>query len=41
LAFCFWSQAIIAATKGYRSDLTNLAVGRYHALARGINNNKK
>jgi hypothetical protein len=36
-------QAVLAATKGshYRGDLANLAVARYHALARGINNAKR
>jgi phosphoribosylformimino-5-aminoimidazole carboxamide ribonucleotide (ProFAR) isomerase len=36
-------QAILAATTGahYRPDLANLAVARYHALARGINNAKR
>lgn len=37
-------QAILAATKtvSYRGDLAKYAVGRYHALARGIANaNKK
>jgi hypothetical protein len=37
------AQAILAATTGahYRPDLANLAVARYHALARGINNAKR
>ena len=36
-------QAILAATTGasYRPDLAKLAVARYHALARGINNAKR